>query len=80
MARKNIITLPFPLKGINRNYAESDQPNLTSPAMQNVRPSDVMENRVRGGQRPGLKRQYPIRIGNGKPVVAIAEVTIVEAS
>lgn len=75
-----IITIPFPLKGINKNYAESDQPNLTSPAMQNVRPFDVMKTRVRGGQRPGLKKQYPVCVGNGKPVVAIGCVTIVEVS
>jgi hypothetical protein len=75
-----VITIPFPLKGINKNYAESDQPNLTSPAMQNVRPFDVMKTRVRGGQRPGLKKQYPVCIGNNKPVVAIGHVTIVEVS
>jgi hypothetical protein len=74
------VTIPFPLKGVNKNYAESNQPNLTSPAMQNVRPFDVMKTRVRGGQRPGLKKQYPACIGNGKPIVAIEHVTIVEVS
>jgi len=75
-----VVTIPFPLKGVNKNYAESNQPNLTSPAMQNVRPFDVMKTRVRGGQRPGLKKQYAVCIGAGKPVVALAEVTIVEVS
>ena len=79
-AKKTNLTLPFPLQGINKNYAESTQPPLTSPAMLNVRPCDVMENRTRGGQRPGLKRQFPICIGNDKPVVAIAYVTIVEVT
>ncbi len=75
-----VITISFPLKGINKNYAESNQPNLTSPAMLNVRPCDVMENRIRGGQRPGLKKQYPVCVGSGKPVVAMGYVTIVEVS
>ncbi len=77
---KNTITLPFPLQGVNKNYAASTQPPLTSPAMLNVRPYDVIENRTRGGQRPGLKKQFSVCIGNNKPVVAIGHVTIVEIS
>ena len=78
--KKTTLTLPFPLQGINKNYAESTQPPLTSPATLNVRPCDVAENRIRGGQRPGLKKQFPLCIGSGKPVVAICHVTIVEVS
>jgi len=80
MANKSSIKLPFPLKGINKNFAESEQPYQTSPDLLNVRPSDVTENRIRGGQRPGLKKQYSNQIGNGKPVIAIDHVTIVEVS
>ena len=79
-ASKQTLTLPFPLEGINKNAAASTQPPATSPAMLNVRPCDVMENRIRGGQRPGLKKQYPVCIGTDKPVVAIGTVTIVEVS
>jgi len=79
-AKKTSLTLPFPLQGINKNYAASTQPPLTSPVMLNVRPSDVMENRIRGGQRPGLKKQFPVCIGSTKPVVAIGQVTIVEVT
>ncbi len=78
--KKQILTLPFPFQGINKNNAASTQPPLTSPAMLNVRPCDVMENRIRGGQRPGLKKQYPVCIGSSKPVVAMGYVTIVEVS
>jgi len=79
-AKKITLTLPFPLQGINKNYAASTQPPLTSPAMSNVRPYDVMENRTRGGQRPGLKKEFTVCIGSGKPVVSIGHVTIVEVS
>jgi hypothetical protein len=63
-----VITIPFPLKGINKNYAESDQPNLTSPAMQNVRPFDCDENPCPGRPASGLKKQYSVCIGTGKPL------------
>lgn len=79
-ASKQTLTLPFPLEGINKNDAASTQPPATSPAMLNARPCDVMENRIRGGQRPGLKKQYPVCIGSSKPVVAMGYVTIVEVS
>ena len=79
-SKKSKVRLPFPLKGINRNFAAVNQPPLTSPELLNVRPYDVVNGRMRGGQRPGLKKAYSACIGNGKPVVAITEVTIVEAS
>ena len=80
MAQSKKITLPFPLKGINKNFAEADQPPLSSPMTLNVRPADVVKSRIRGGQRPGLKKQYATNIGGTFPVMAIAQVTIVEAS
>ncbi|MBN1457694.1 MAG: hypothetical protein JW912_07575 [Sedimentisphaerales bacterium] len=73
-------TLPFPLKGVNRNIAIGTQPSLTSVDMLNVRPLDVLENRIRGGQRPGLKKQFSDCIGDSKPVVIIDQVTVVEVS
>ena len=78
--KKKISVLPFPLKGINRNFAESAQPPLTSPAMKNVRPADVMQDRIRGGQRPGLKIKHKVHETSARPVVAINEVTVVEVS
>lgn len=76
------IKLPFPFKGLNSAIALSNQPPLTSPAMLNVRPCDVAENRVRGGQRPGMDLAYQQNLGgeNGTAVIAIGQVTIVEVS
>lgn len=53
----------FPMLGVNRNYAATTQPQFTCPDMKNVRPYDVLENRARGGQRPGLSRLWEQILG-----------------
>jgi hypothetical protein len=69
----------FPLKGKDENWAASSQPQLTSPSLNNVRPYDVLENRARGGQRPGLAKRYTQQIGGDAfPVVAICKVTTID--
>ena len=77
MAKKK---LHFPMRGKNTNFAASTNPQFTSPLMLNVRPRDVLENRARGGQRPGFKKAYNQQIGGGDPVVAIGQVSVVEIS
>jgi len=70
--------LSFPVKGIHKGVAASSQPEMTSPDMLNVRPYDVLERKVRGGQRPGQKKW-----GTGNqilatfPIVAICSATVV---
>lgn len=73
------LEFPFPLKGKNENYSASEQPPLTSPDLQNVRPYDTSEERARGGQRPGLdKWGAGNQIGGAsQPVVAICHVAAV---
>ena len=44
----------FPLLGINKGRVTSQQPFATASRMSNVRLFDVLDNRARGGQRPGL--------------------------
>ena len=70
---------PFPIQGINEITAAAKQPQLTSPAMNNARPQGVLENRIRGGQRPGLDKRYSQQIGSDSeyPVVALLQVTLV---
>jgi hypothetical protein len=60
--------LPIPLQGINKGSRSSN--------MNNVRPRDVLEKRIRLGQRPGLARWGSgTQIGaTEQPVVAIAVV------
>ena len=69
----------FPHNGVDRGRALCEQPENTSPDMNNVRPYDVLNNRMRGGQRPGLDKW-----GNGdqvgaaeQPVVAMCIVNSV---
>lgn len=73
------LKLRFPMNGKNVNFAASTQPDFTSADMNNVRPFDVLEKRARGGQRPGMRKVYNQDIGNGTPVVAMCQVTTIEA-
>lgn len=48
--------MQFPLKGIDVSCEYTRQPDLTTPAAFNVRSFDIIEERGRGGGRPGLSR------------------------
>ncbi len=68
-----------PIKGLFRGTLVGHAPALTSEAMNNVRPIDTLEKRIRIGQRPGLDKW-----GNGtqvgaaeQPVVAMCFVNSV---
>ena len=70
--------LTFPFSGIGKGRAASNQSPGTSPDINNMRPYDTLDNRARGGQRPGLDRW-----GNGdqmggasSPIVVICSVTV----
>lgn len=70
----------FPKKGLDKGNAANEQPKDSSPDMNNMRLYDVLENRARGGQRPGIDKW-----GNGdqiggasRPVVAICIVSSVK--
>lgn len=62
-----------PIKGLFQGSLTGHAPALTSEYMNNVRPVDVQEKRVRIGQRPGLdKWGTGTRIGAAEqPVVAM---------
>ena len=71
--------ISFPTKGIYKGTAAASQPDGTSPDMNNVRPRDVLEHRVRGGQRPGLQKLYSQQIGGAAvAIVAICSVTTID--
>ena len=71
--------LRFPFKGIDKGRAACEQPGETSPDLNNVRPYDTLDNRARGGQRPGLDKLYSQQIGSEvAPIVAICSVTVVD--
>jgi len=72
--------LLFPHGGYHKGAAASTQPQNTSPDLNNVRPLDNLDDRYRGGQRPGLDRWSTVDLseGFGSPVVALTTVTVVE--
>ncbi len=71
------MNLSFPIGGIDKGRATSEQPVLTSPDLNNVRPYDTKDNRIRGGQRPGLDKRYAQQIGGDTfPIVAIVSVGV----
>lgn len=72
--------IPFPFKGLDKGHAASQQTTDSSPDMNNMRFYDTLDNRSRGGQRPGLDKWADgDQIGAAEqPVVAICTVSSVE--
>lgn len=69
--------IPLPIQGIHNGLPVENQPPSTSGDMDNVRPRDVLESRIRIGQRPGLKKAYSQQIGgNEVGIVDMCEVTL----
>lgn len=73
------IRIQVPLKGLFKGASSGDLPSLTSEHLNNVRPRDVLENKIRVGQRPGLdKWGAGTQIGaDAQPVVFITSVSSV---
>ncbi len=61
--RFRIVKFPFPLKGENKNFATVFQPTFTTFDLNNVWVYDVLDDRARGGQRPGLNKRYQQKLG-----------------
>lgn len=72
--------IPFPSKGIDKGHAASQQAPDTTSAISNMRLYDTLDDRARGGQRPGLDKWGDgDRIGAAEqPVVAMITVSSVE--
>lgn len=73
------INFPLPIKGVSYGMPVDSQPAATSGHMNNCRPIDVLEGRVRIGQRPGLdKWGAGDQIGGAEqPIVAMCVVSSV---
>jgi hypothetical protein len=71
--------IPIPLKGVNYSYPLDKQDAGTSAYMNNIRPFDTLERRIRIGQRPGLDKMYTQQIGGtAAPIVALHTVTTID--
>lgn len=68
------IPLPYPVGGLSDNYANDQQPPLTTRDAQNERAVDPSTNRVRGGQRAGFSKFSTAALGAGA-VRAVQQVT-----
>ena len=65
-----MMRLGIPYKGINKGSSVSMAPSEYSSNINNVRPSDVLEKRIRMGQRPGLTKWSTDQVGGTEqPVV-----------
>jgi len=74
-----IIEIPLPLKGCNDGMPVGQSDMGTTGYISNCRPKDVLEKRLRIGQRPGLKKSYSQQIGGDTaPIIKLLSVTIVE--
>ena len=64
------------MNGLNKRRAFREQPPFSTPDCLNVRPDGTIENRERGGSRPGLGKAFYESLGG--PVRMMAELTHVE--
>jgi len=73
------VNFQLPIKGIHRGGSVETSPALTSGFMSNCRARDVLENKVRIGQRPGLEKWGDgDRVGSANaPAVTICAVSTV---
>lgn len=69
---------PLPIYGISRIITVEKEPSKYSGYMNNVRPTDVLESKIRLGQRPGLDKWSSTQIGGAElPIVAMTVVSSV---
>ena len=70
------VEFPLPLGGVSEGLPVSNESGATSGYMSDVRPRDVLEKRMRLGQRPGLKKAYSQQIGgDAKPILELISIT-----
>ena len=66
--------IPFPIDGLVDGTPSSAQPIRTSFSLSNVRPYDVSDEKIRGGQRPGTALAYTTQVGSSNPIIAMTQV------
>ena len=74
MAKRQPIEIAFPFKGIDENWAFRRQPKGSSPDALNVRPYDVYDRRLRGGQRGGHAKYLADAVNGSEAIQALAQV------
>ena len=68
--------LALPIKGVSKGLTVAVTPQEYTTNINNVRPRDVLEQRIRLGQRPGLAKWSTDQVGDSsQPIVAIISVS-----
>lgn len=74
-----LLEWPCPIKGVSRGLPVDKEEMSTSGYMNNVRPKDCLEKRIRLGQRPGLDKWSATQVGGiEQPVVFMCIVSAIE--
>lgn len=70
---------PIPIRGVSEALSVDSAAPLTSGYMNNVRATDVLEQRIRIGQRPGQDKVFEEQVGGAsKPIVLITTISIMD--
>lgn len=70
---------PLSIRGVDYSTPQDKENPANSSYMQNVRPFDVLERRIRLGQRPGMDKMFSQQIsGESAPIVWLQEITLVD--
>ena len=73
---KQDVTLPFPLRGVNKSLSHLAGDPDTTVYASNVFPKDVTESRIRGGSRKGLVKRFPTQVdGDPQYLLEVSKVT-----
>lgn len=73
-----VIEIPIPIKGFSEGLPVDKEQLATSGFILNCRPRDVLEGKLRLGQRLGLKKAYSQQIsGTAYPIIILCSVTVV---
>jgi len=66
----------LPIRGISQGLPVDKESTQTSGYMNNVRPEDVLEKRIRIGKRPGLDKWSTTQVGGAEfPIIAFTVVS-----
>lgn len=73
-------SLAFPMAGVQRRFAVSNQRPFSTPDALNVRPDGTVDGRERGGSRPGTKLAFPDSFDGSIRLINKVGVAPVESS
>jgi len=72
------LKITLPIKGLYKGIPIANLPEGYTGDCNNVRPRDVLEGRIRIGQRPGLDKWSTDQVGGAdQPIVAMCTVSSV---